>query len=170
MNTAVPITWHQHLRRFHPQGFLPRDYPAVPNNMSPLCLAATYYNVLLICHPTSSQHTPSLVQLALKQKTMYFSFSSLRTEGCQAMTCSLTRSCSSRSCFPVSPPIPRSSSSSSGWLGTFPEEGPCLIKNSSCWSSSKPCSIQAESCLYITPWHTARILRTRETQWGLCIG
>lgn len=76
----------------------------------------------------------------------------------QASCCALTKSCSSLSCFPVSPPMPRSSSSSSGWALTLPEDGPCLIKNSSCWSRRSPCSIQAESCLYMTPWHTARIL------------
>lgn len=38
--------------------------------LCPLCLAATYYNVLFICHPTSSRCTPSLVQLTLKQKTI----------------------------------------------------------------------------------------------------
>lgn len=71
----------------------------------------------------------------------------------------LTRSCSSRNCFPVSPPIPKSSSSSSAWALILPEDGPCFIKNSSCWSKRSPCSIQAESCLYMTPWQTARILR-----------
>lgn len=71
---------------------------------------------------------------------------------------SLTRSCSSLSCFPLSPPSPKSSSSSS-WLAAAPPAlGPCLMKNSSLWSSSSPCSIHAASCLYITPWHTARIL------------
>lgn len=77
---------------------------------------------------------------------------------CWASCYVLTKSWSSFSCFPVSPPIPRSSSSSSGWAVTLPEDGPCLIKNSSCWSKRSPCSIQAESCLYMTPWHTARIL------------
>lgn len=82
----------------------------------------------------------------------------LSQAGPSCPTLLLTRSWSSRSCFPLSPPRQRSSSSSS-WLAAVPPAlGPCFTKNSSLWSNSKPCNIQAASCLYMTPWQTVRIL------------
>lgn len=127
-----------------------------------LCAGRTAAEMEPACSPprwaSAQQRTPTLKDT--------------RSSALDARPCvPLTRSCNSRSCFPLKPPSPRSSSSSS-WLAAAPPAlGPCFTKNSSLWSSSSPCSIQAASCLYITPWHTAKILHIQKKQkdsWYQC--
>ena len=151
---AVVVVF-KHLDRFsHKEDLLSDSYRDVWRQH--LCsqrelLQRRSQHVLLLNQPLHNRRTPS---------TLCY------TWGLSSVLCGcvLTRSCSSLSCFPLKPPSPRSSSSSS-WLAAAPPAlGPLFTKNSSLWSSRNPWSIQAASCLYITPWHTARILLTFQTR------